>query len=132
MQFTDNPQAIIERVRQRYQRRASFAGHAILFGCFALFSIIFMLTPDIWRRFMTLPNSGDVFFLFLIWGAIFVSHAARFYFQEAGDRAVEHEMEQFGWRREREKRKIGHLSDDGGIDEDPIDSLIDDHQSRTQ
>jgi hypothetical protein len=119
MDVSDYPQVLIDHVRQRYQRRASFAGHAILFGCFAIFSLIFLLTPDIWRRFMTLPNIGDVFLILLIWGAVFISHAARFYFQEAGERAVEREMENFACRQE--KRKITHLSDDGEIIEDVID-----------
>ncbi len=80
---------LIQRIEARTRRRSGFALHATLFTMFAVCSIIFMLDPSTWRSFMTLPNTGDLFLILIVWGAVFASRAARFYFQDAGDREIE-------------------------------------------
>lgn len=125
----ENYYARLDHINRRYQQRASFAGHAILFCGFAIYSLIFTISPAFWRQFMTLPNAGDILLILLIWTVFFAAHAARFYFQEAGYRALERELEYLGVRQDDHgKRKISRLADDGEILEVDIDSEIDEQQ----
>ena len=78
----------IQQIEQRTKRRSRFATHAVFFVGFALFIIIFLLEPSMWRNFMTLPNTGDLVLIAAIWAVIFAAHAARFWVEEAGDRAI--------------------------------------------
>jgi hypothetical protein len=105
---------MLQRLTERYQRRTTFAGHAVVFACFALASSVFLLDPPFWRRFMTLPNTGDVFLILVVWSSVFAAHTARFYLQEAGDRAVERAMGYFD-RPQPRKRKSYLLDNDGDI-----------------
>lgn len=125
MYLDETQHNVLDRVRLRYQRRATFASHAILFGFAALCSAVFVIKPDIWRNFMTLPNIGDIFLIMVVWTAIFATHVARFFFQEAGDRAIEHELSRFG----KAKRR---LSSDSAIYEDDIDWEDENQQRRTR
>lgn len=67
---------------------------------------------------MTLPNIGDLFLILVIWAAFFATHAVRFYFQEAGDRAIEREMAQFG----KAKRRLSSDLIEDDIDWDEEDN----------
>lgn len=105
---------LIRRIEARTRRRAGFALHATLFICFAVCSIIFMLDPTFWRGFVTLPNTGDIFLILVVWGIFFAARAARFYFQEAGDRQIE-ALYSSTYQQAKPKRSRLALAEDGEI-----------------
>lgn len=78
----------IQRIEQRTQRRSRFATHTAFFTGFVLFLIIFLVDQTLWRNFMTLPNTGDLMLIGVVWVVIFGAHSARFWVQETGDRAI--------------------------------------------
>lgn len=119
------PSDQIQRVEQRFQRRSKFAVHATLFIAYALFCLVFFLNPQFWRAFMTLPNTGDLLLILMIWAASFVAHGVSFYFHEAKDRAIQQELER---KIVHVKRKRNRLSDDWDRVDDE-DEEISDSQS---
>lgn len=104
------------RIEQRYRRRGGYAVHAVFYGCYLILSLIFLLDPGFWRRLMTLPNTGDIFLILVIWTVCFAAHSARFYFQEAATRSIEREMTvKTKLKRKRDRLRLtsdGELSDD--------------------
>lgn len=115
---------LIRRIEARTRRRAGFALHATLFICFAVCSIIFMLDPTFWRSFVTLPNTGDLFLILVVWGGIFAARAVRFYFQEAGDRQIE-ALYSSTYQQAKRKRSRLALAEDGEM-------VVDDEDDWTQ
>lgn len=92
--YGDDVDAAVARVRGRFNRRARFASHAVLFGGYALAVFVFLLDPFFWRlQFGPLPNAGDLALIGLLWGLVFAAHAASAFVQEAGDRALQREIE---------------------------------------
>jgi 2TM domain len=105
----------VQRVERRFQRRSKFAVHATTFTAYSLFCIIFLFSSQFWREFMTLPNTGDLLLIMMIWGTGFVAHLVSFVFQEAKDRAIQREIERAVVY---SKRKRNLLSDDWDDDDD--------------
>ncbi len=112
--MTTDYDLLIRRIEARTRRRAGFALHATLFICFAVCSIIFMLDPTFWRSFVTLPNTGDIFLILVVWGGIFAARAVRFYFQEAGDRQIEALYSSAAQQHKRKRSRLA-LATDGEI-----------------
>lgn len=115
--YGDDLDAAVARVRGRFNRRARFASHAALFGSYALAVLIFLQDPVFWRaQFSGLPNTGDLPLVLLLWGFAFAAHAASFFVQEAGDRALQRELDII---RSQGKPKRDHdrllLADDGEV-----------------
>ncbi len=79
---------LIHRLERRTGRRSAFAVHSAMYIGFVVYSVIFLLNPDFWR-FMTLPNTGDIVLILMVWTVIFIAHLARFRVQEAGDQQVQ-------------------------------------------
>lgn len=77
--------ALLER---RGQRRSRFAWHAGLYIGYALLVGVFLTAVNYWRSFMTIPNTGDLLLILGVWGILFIGHGARFFTEEAGDRAL--------------------------------------------
>lgn len=117
--YGESVDAAVARVRARFNRRARYAMHAVLYGGYALVVFGFLLDPPFWRsQFGALPNTGDLMLMALLWGLAFAAHSANFFIQEAGDRALQREIEALrsGQRR---KPKLSHerllLADDGEL-----------------
>ncbi len=115
--YGDDVDAAAARIRGRFNRRARFATHAVLFGGYALAMIVFLLDPAFWRsQFYGLPNTWDLRLVLLLWAFVFAAHAASFFVQEAGDRALQRELDII---RRQGKPKRDHdrllLADDGEV-----------------
>lgn len=115
--YGEDVDAAVARVRARFDRRARYAMHAVLYGGYALAVFGFLVDPLFWRsQFGALPNTGDLMLVALLWGLAFAAHSASFFVQELGDRALQREIEALrsGQRR---KPKLSHerllLADDG-------------------
>lgn len=106
-----DPAQRITRIEQRFRRRSNYAVHAILFaGSLTLF-LLFLRDQAGARLWLTLPNTGDLFLLLVVWLVVFAAHSVRFYFQEQLDRAVRREMTDFQAKPKRHLR----LEDDGEL-----------------
>lgn len=81
-------ETLIRHIESRTRRRSLFVTHAALYLFFALCAVIFLLQPDFWR-FMTLPNTGDIALILILWSAAFIAHAARFFVRESGEKQIE-------------------------------------------
>lgn len=115
--YDDDPKAAVARIRGRFNRRARFASHAALFGGYALAVLIFLQNPAFWRgQFGNLPNPGDLSLVLVLWAFAFAAHAASFLVQEAGDRALQRELDIIR-RQGKPKRDRDRLllSDDGEV-----------------
>jgi hypothetical protein len=116
----------VRRVEQRFQRRSKFAVHVTLFAAYFLFCVVLFFSRGFLRDFMTLPNPGDLLLILIIWGTAIAAHSVWFYFQEAGDRAIQREID-------REviytKRKRNRLSDDADEDYEIGEIFSDEPQS---
>lgn len=92
--YSNDVNAAVARVRGRFNRRARFASHAALFGGYALAVLVFLRNPLFWRaQFGNLPNTGDLTLVLVLWAFAFAAHAAGFLVQEAGDRALQRELD---------------------------------------
>lgn len=119
----DDLKAAAARIRGRFNRRARFATHAVLFGGYALSIIVFLLDPDFWRAlFGGLPNTWDLRLVLLLWAFAFAAHAASFFVQEAGDRALQREFERMSSAGDKIKRTPDRLllADDGEVMDIPF------------
>lgn len=95
------------RLHEWYEKRRKFATHAVLYMGFALLCIIFFLNPAFWRQYMTLPNTGDLLIILVVWTVLFLSRLASFLVYERYQRALD--------RYEKPKRLL--LDEDGELDE---------------
>jgi len=109
----------VQRVTQRFRRRSRYAVHVTLFAAYFAFCGVLFLSRGLLRNFMTLPNPGDLLLIFMIWGAGAAAHSVWFYFQEAGDRAIQRELETFYT-----KRKRSRLSDDFDDDDENGENIL--------
>ncbi len=108
----DNDQ-LIDRIERRTRRRSTFAVHATMYLFYGLCSIIFLLDPTFWR-FMTLPNTGDITLILILWTAIFIAHLARFLIQETGDQQIQGIVKALSGQ-EKTKRERLILQEDGAV-----------------
>jgi hypothetical protein len=105
---------LVRRIERRTRRRSAFTVHAIIYGFFAVCVLIFLTNPGFWRVTMTLPNTGDLVLVLLVWSALFVAHTAHFRVQEAGDRQIGQVLEQFSGGAKRKHDRLA-LSEDGEL-----------------
>lgn len=78
----------VRRIQSLYRHKRRFAVHAALYGVFSLAALIVLVDPLFWHDWVTLPNNGDIFLIWVIWSAVFAAHGVNFYFQHAEDREV--------------------------------------------
>ena len=107
------PDELTLRLERRTGRRSAFAVHSAMYLGYMVYSVIFLLDPDFWR-FMTLPNTGDIVLMLMVWTVIFIAHGARFRVQEAGDQQVQAVYDTLV-QPEKVKRDRLVLQDDGEV-----------------
>lgn len=113
----------LRRIRARYTHKRRFAVHAVLYGVFTLAAFMFLLDPAFWHAWVTLPNDGDIFLIWLVWSALMLAHGVSYYFQDAEDRAVLRALdaEQAPYEKPKHDRLI--LTDDGEVLDVTDDSI---------
>ena len=112
--MVDDETGRLQRIEQRFRQRSNYAVHAVLYVCSLLLFVLFLRDEFAARQYMTLPNTGDLFLLLVVWTVIFVAHSVRFYFQEQMDRALRREMGEISPKAKR-SLDISRLSDDGEL-----------------